>query len=272
MPALPQCTSGNSWYRRFSSVGFDYGTSFQGLSNVRSDGVTHHATANSVIKTNSGLMDGESNYFLHPASIDIPIQLIMVAIYAGKLNDVTCGMTVSTSREISIWIPTEEQLHNGVAKAHAWTTNQGQRVFLANSQLVADDGQLLVDIVDMRCTSYEAAVPANALVEVEQHPYTKMEWKEDIRHFQFPEASSDSKISTTYFLDLLVHKNAALRVLNFNSLIFNSILEQYPGVNITTIGEDKLEQHLTEHTPLYDLLLCSEVKHPPKNSRSTNNQ
>ena len=259
MPSLPQCTSGRSWYQRLSNVGFDYGTSFQELSNVRSDGVTHHATASSTIKTDSGLIVGESKYFLHPASIDIPIQLIMVAIYAGKLNDVSCGMTVSTSREISIWIPTAEQLQKGVAKAHAWTTSQGQRVFLANSQLAADDGQLIVDIVDMRCTSYEAAVPANALEVQEQYPYMKMEWKEDIDHFRFPEASADSKVSVKHFVDLLIHKKSTLRILNIDSQIVPDIFEQHPNTSITSISKGDINRQLREDTTIYDLVLSSEV-------------
>jgi len=161
----------------------------------------------------------------------------MVAIYAGKINDVTCGMTFSTSREISVWVPSAEQVKTRAAKAHAWTTKQGQRVFLANSQLVADDGQLIIDMVDVKCTSYEAAVPTESKINEARHPYSKLEWKEDVDYLQY--STAQSAISTKGFLDLLFHKTSAPTILDLDSVLTPDLLGSHKTGDLTIVAKDE---------------------------------
>lgn len=103
VPSMNQRATGKAWNQALKSVGFDYGPSFQDMQDVRSDGKRFHAAASSVVKTESGMVQGESRYVIHPATIDSCLQLIIVSIYAGRIQDMTCGAVPIQVDEVSIW-------------------------------------------------------------------------------------------------------------------------------------------------------------------------
>ena len=103
VPPMNRKATGKAWNEALRSVGFDYGPSFQDMDDVRSDGERFHAVASSVVKTESGMVQGESRYVLHPATIDSCLQLIIVSIYAGKMEDMTCGAVPTQVSEVLIW-------------------------------------------------------------------------------------------------------------------------------------------------------------------------
>ncbi|MCJ1284085.1 hypothetical protein MMC26_003416 [Xylographa opegraphella] len=251
-PILPLCTSARSWTQRFQEVGFDYGGTFQDMINVRSDGKTYAATADSVVKQECGIIEDESRYALHPGCIDSLVHLIIPAIYAGKLNDVTCGMVSTGFAEVTIWNPTSNQLSNPHAKSYAWTPKHGARTFLANAQLVGSDGQLVADFVGVRCASYEAAVPLSTSKIIKPQPYTRMEWKADIDHLESPkEVSIFSRPDVGSLVSLLVHKNAALRILDIGGKQTPAIVANQKSINLTATADSEnamlnLKQSLPE--------------------------
>lgn len=159
IPHLPQRATGKAWNDGLKEMGFDYGPSFQGMVDVQSDGKNYIAATHFDIKQESGVLEAESRYVLHPGTVDLCLQLIIVSIYAGKLNDMTCGAVPIEVDEVSIWPPSEEQLKNPAATAFSFTDQSSICSFVSGSQLVANDGELLMDITDMRCVAYEAAVP-----------------------------------------------------------------------------------------------------------------
>jgi acyl transferase domain-containing protein len=103
VPSMSQRTTGKAWNLALKSVGFDYGPSFQDMEDVRSDGKLFHAAASSEIKTESGTVEGESRFVLHPATIDSCLQLIIVSIYAGKIQNMACGAVPIQVNEVTIW-------------------------------------------------------------------------------------------------------------------------------------------------------------------------
>jgi acyl transferase domain-containing protein len=103
VPSFNRRATGKAWNQALKSVGFDYGPSFQDMEDVRSDGKQFHAVASSLVKTESGMVQGESRYVVHPATIDSCLQLIIVSIYAGRIEDVTCGAVPIQVDEVSIW-------------------------------------------------------------------------------------------------------------------------------------------------------------------------
>lgn len=215
IPNLPQRASGKSWNQGLRDVGFDYGETFQDMANIRSDGRNFVAAAETALKKECGIMEGESRYVLHPSTVDSCLQLIIVSIYAGRLNDMTCGAVPIQVDEVAIFPPSSDQLRNVKATAHSWTDERGIRAFRSSSQLIAADGEMLMDIKDIRCVAYEAAVPLQTTELIDSQPFMEMVWKTDVESLdQRTGATMDIK----ELIALSVHKNPSLKVLEFGTL------------------------------------------------------
>ena len=235
VPNLPQRASGKSWNQGLREVGFDYGATFQDMDNIRSDGSIYAAACDTAVRTECGIMEGESRHAIHPGIVDSCLQLIIVSIYAGRLNDMTCGAVPIQVDEVAIWPPTAAQLENGAAKAFSWTDQRGLRSFVSGSELVASDGNLLMEISDMRCTAYEAAVPQRLEAVIESQPYGEMVWKYDFDHLR-PTAET-SHLDISLLVELAYHKNAAIRVLEIGSKNSSDILLKSTTVSYTGTAE-----------------------------------
>jgi acyl transferase domain-containing protein/NADPH:quinone reductase-like Zn-dependent oxidoreductase len=215
VPHMSQRATGKAWNQALKDVGFDYGPSFQDMENIRTDGQKFHAASQSTIKTESGMMTGESRYVLHPATIDSCLQLIIVSIYAGKIQDMTCGAVPIQVDEVSIWAPTEEQLKNPEAQAYSWTDQRGIRSFDSGTQLVANDGEVLLSINNMRCVAYEAAVPQKSDAVIKEQPFMELSWNVDID--TLTSESPVKKYTTSDIVALAAFKNPGAKVLDFGA-------------------------------------------------------
>lgn len=187
------------------------------MSDVRSDGKAFAAVARTVLKQDCNTMQGESRHIIHPATVDSCLQLIIVSIYAGRLDDVTCGAVPVQVDEVSIWVPQPHQLAEREAHAYARTSQRGNRSFITHTQLVAQDEELLMDVSNMRCIAYEAAVPQTAHRSTPRQPYMRVEWKADIDHLESPREVDDSPQPTfESLLGLMAHKKASMKVLDLD--------------------------------------------------------
>ncbi|KAK3328126.1 polyketide synthase [Cercophora scortea] len=77
----PRLVSSPIWYRTMKSVGLNYGPHFQGLVNITA-GPSNRIAAATIVDQASD-RSFESNYQLHPTTIDFCLQLLMVAIANG---------------------------------------------------------------------------------------------------------------------------------------------------------------------------------------------
>lgn len=178
MPGFTQRSSGKAWYQAFSDVGFHYGPSFQGLEGIQSNPKLYEAAATSPIKYTSGLVAGESRYILHPSSIDLCLQLIIIAIHSGKIKQLKSGFVPLKADEITINAPYITATGKPSAgQAFAWTDKRAQRSVVTGVQLVSNN-QVLLDITRLRCISYDAVVPPKIEGE-EIMRYWQGSWKPD---------------------------------------------------------------------------------------------
>ncbi|WEW58624.1 hypothetical protein PRK78_004092 [Emydomyces testavorans] len=221
---MPQKASGKLWNQALRAVGFDYGPTFQDMDQIHYDGKTYAASCNTVVKQESGIMQGESRHVLHPATVDSCLQLVIVSIYAGKARDVTCGAVPLQVDEVAIWVPSSEQLQDSAATAYSWTDERGIRSFRSGSQLVARDGSLLMDITDLRSVAYEAAVPQRALDGPVAQPYMEMIWKRDIDDVTSEDAAS--RLSIADLVEMVSHKNPNAKVLDMEGHNSNVVVQQ----------------------------------------------
>ncbi|KAI4118120.1 MAG: hypothetical protein LQ345_001759 [Seirophora villosa] len=214
-PEFPQRASGKSWNQALRDVGFDYGPTFQDMQDIRFDGKTYAATCKTAVKNQVGTMVGESRHALHPAAVDSALQLLIVSIYAGRTNMMPYGAVPVQVDEIAIFTPNAEQLDNGLADCYSWIDQRGLRSYVGGSQLVADDGELLMEISDMRCTSYEAALPQRAEEPLKPQPYGEMAWKLDIDCLEY--ADKLPSLSIPDLVELSLFKKPGTKILEYGS-------------------------------------------------------
>ena len=175
---LTQRVPGKRWYDAFHRVGFEYGPSFQGLESIRTDGKNREAAADVEVTTQSGLMNGESRYILHPSTVDACLQLIIISINAGLYREMPWGIVPIQIEEVSLWLPDAEV--NSRGHALAYTDDHDGRYFNTHTRLLTESGKVVLDIKSLRCVAYESAVPQQSLVPKERQPYMGVSWKPDI--------------------------------------------------------------------------------------------
>lgn len=235
VPDFPQRTSGKAWNQALREVGFDYGLTFQDMTDIRFDGKNYAAACKTAIKSTCGIMEDESRYVLHPSTVDSCLQLIIVSIYAGRLNDMTCGAVPVQVDEVAIWVPTADQVAGNVGNVFSWTEERGFRSFVTDSQLTASDGELLLDIINMRCTAYEAAIPQrieNSLIS--SQPYGEMVWMRDIDSLGSSGDLDDMDVGR--LVELAVFKNPALKVIEVGSKLATGILSKWELLDYTCMA------------------------------------
>ncbi|KAL6861988.1 KR domain-containing protein [Trichoderma novae-zelandiae] len=238
IPQLPQRATGKAWNQALREVGFDYGPTFQDMDDIRFDGRTYQAACSTNVKqiVDDGL--GESRYVLHPACIDSTLQLCIAAIHTGRTNAMDCGVVPVQVDEVAIWPPTEEQLKVQKAKAYATVHRRGIRTSESNVQIVAEDGELLMEIVNMRATAYEAAVPQKAESALEEAPYGEMAWGLDL-----DAAENREGLSTPDLVNLALFKYPGFKTVELGAENAAAILRKNTQASYTilTISQEEAE-------------------------------
>ncbi|TVY61224.1 Reducing polyketide synthase DEP5 [Fusarium oxysporum f. sp. cubense] len=228
VPNLPQRASGKLWNQALKKVGFNYGPTFQDMDNITFDGISYCAQATTNIKTS--VMKDESRHVLHPAILDSCLQLMIVAIWAGRASAMKFGAVPVTAEEIVVWKPTQAQLDgSSSAKAFSWIDPRGQRLFNAHNQLLASDGQVLMEIKSMQCTAYEAAIPQSLEDVTHPQPYSHIVSKPDFLLLR----GSQSHLSLADFIELAQFKNPALKVLTSDTATATAFLARLPELCLT---------------------------------------
>ena len=181
-------------------------------------------------------MTAESKYVIHPSSVDCCLQAIIVSIYAGKLNGVTCGIVPTHIDSVTFWIPkvADNETQSGVV--NAWTYEGSNRHFLANSQLLSHDGKLLLDLRGVHCVAYEAAVPQSfqGSQEQKQQPYWQVEWKPDVSLVQSPQLpDAIFRSSVCDIIHMLRHKMGSVKILDMGDLSLFEGMDEDTSLEVT---------------------------------------
>ncbi|KAI1146399.1 hypothetical protein F4825DRAFT_456522 [Nemania diffusa] len=269
--ALTQRVSGRRWYDAFRRVGFYYGETFQQLRHARTARSLHHATGDVTIRECClEVMQGESRYLIHPSSIDACLQLIIISIHAGKHKEMPWGVVPTRMEEITLF-PAKLGQETSIGHAVAWTDGFEGRRFNTNVRLSGDDDRLLMDIKNLTCTTYEAALPAvpDAADGEEARgpePFSVMSWKPDIETLRnedvgllWPHISSGVG-NLAKFVDLIAHRQRISNILiilpistSATQELVDAILEVVPNDAIVMIGIPTIDSDSDEEIMLSDL-------------------
>ena len=83
--------------------------------------------------------------------------------------------------------------------AVAWTDELSARYFNTHTQLMTESGNKVMDVKNLRCVAYEAAIPQHPSEVMERKPYVGISWKPDIHTLTalqlrqaYPEIQSES--------------------------------------------------------------------------------
>lgn len=224
LPAFPQRATGKAWNQALREVGFDYGPTFQDMDDICFDGKRYEASCHTTIKQEVDKSLGESRYVLHPASVDSVLQLSIAAIYAGRTNAMSCGVVPIQIEQVTMWPPSKTQLAAHTAVGYAWVPRRGIRSFEGSAQMTAADGKMVLEIVNVRTTSYEAAVPQRLetilkdadAADTVAGPYGEMVWALDIDALATGSAQ-DQVLSVSELVNLALFKTPSQRVLELGT-------------------------------------------------------
>ncbi|KAK0635862.1 KR domain-containing protein [Bombardia bombarda] len=238
-PEFSQVASGKSWNQALREVGFNYGPTFQDMDNIRFNGKDYEASCTTNIKQIVDESIGESRYVLHPAIVDSTLQLSIVAIYAGRTNAMDCGVVPVQVDEVTIWPPTKEQVETSKASAYAWVDRRGIRSFENSVQMTADNGEMVMEIVNVRTTAYEAAVPTKDDTALKPAPYGEMAWELDIDSL---ETTATSGVAASELASLVLFKYPGSKVLEVGTKAAISVLKKNPQALYTIAAASDEEE------------------------------
>ncbi|KAL9027875.1 MAG: hypothetical protein Q9196_003666 [Gyalolechia fulgens] len=181
-----------SWYKKFVDVGLGYGPSFQGLSDIRARPGLNRTTAQVALHSTRGSVPyGESSYPIHPATIDLCLQLALIACHAGQPENVRKAFVPVVVDEMTLWIPDAADNASDYGYGQATGERRGLRGVHASTELFGKSGQNLMNIKQLRCVAYDgtSSRDAEALAQA-RNPYLRLVWKPDIQSLTNEEARS----------------------------------------------------------------------------------
>ncbi|KAI1075939.1 lovastatin nonaketide synthase [Whalleya microplaca] len=262
MDDLTQRHSGQKWKESFARVGLEYERQFAGLNAIRTHGKYDYQAAGKIpIATRSDLMQDESRCFLHPATVDSLLQLIIIAINAGLYNEMPWGVIPVRFDEITICNPTVS--HGSVGDGVAWLPEgrtEQSRHFVSNGKLWTADGNVVLDIKGLHTLAYEAALPPKSENALDPMPYASVVWKPDSALVELAKAFPHSEMmhandAIVTLVGIAYHKHPI-------SLLIIDSAEEFPLEEIlktqlaTTIS---VSTSLPETASAKDLVLLSQT-------------
>ncbi|KAK8112196.1 uncharacterized protein PG998_008653 [Apiospora kogelbergensis] len=132
------------WYDAFSNSGLNYGTTFQGLSQIQIPGHGEKQEARCLLASEptKDMMKGESRYLIHPAALDSALQLTIIAHHKGRSSDCSSAFLPVSVGSLTIHVRPNPNtatpaLHEAIAKTTRWDEHgfsSSATVYAANTQ------------------------------------------------------------------------------------------------------------------------------------------
>ncbi|KAI0003422.1 putative polyketide synthase [Xylariaceae sp. FL0662B] len=165
------------WYDKFAETGLLYGPTFQGLSKLQAYPGTNIAAADVALNPTSDTVNGgESQYAIHPATLDTCIQLALISCHAGQVERFNKAFVPILADNINIWVPDSyEERGCGVANGRLL----GLRGLYAQTQLYSKSGHPLMNIGELKCVTYDGISDA-ATSNIPREPYWRPVVRPDI--------------------------------------------------------------------------------------------
>lgn len=246
---LSQHVPGRRWYDAFARVGFEYGPAFQQLEHARTERGVPQAAGAVTVRDTSGRVTGESRALVHPVTIDACLHLVIISVHAGRHREMPWGVVPTRIDEVAVALPQPDDVAPAPGHAVAWTDAHDGRSFNTHAQLLSQSQRTLVDIKNLTCVAYEAAVPVSAGGEAPPAPFSTVSWKPDLARCPADAAVallSDSKTGSevSKLVHLAAHRQPVASVLVVGcppAEVIDATIAQIPGhasVKVGAMGDD----------------------------------
>ena len=201
--SLARKVSSPNWYRTMSKVGLNYGSAFQGLADISTSPVKKIAVAD----ISSEIHIDQSDYQLHPITIDLALQLFSAASSSGQARDFKQICVPTAIDEVYI-CHAHTKVHVTVqAESDCNGPITGDAIGMA-----ADESVLLIK--GLRLSPIQGS---DATTDTDPHAAVELEWRPDV-DFQDPTALFDLP-PTRRSLYAVLEKLTLLCILETNDLL-----------------------------------------------------
>jgi SAM-dependent methyltransferase len=178
-------------------------------------------------------MNLESDYLVHPATIDACLQLALIASHGGNVESAKSAFVPVTIDSLKIWNAAPARyLRNGIAMASG--AKKGPRGLYAKSQLFSETGEILMDMSFLKCISYQGQGQLEENVHISKNPFFRLCWKPDVDCLPDDQAKILFPVAT--------HQDDAILILqNLEELatyMIISVSEKYRQSMEATVSDD----------------------------------
>ncbi|KAL9091247.1 MAG: hypothetical protein Q9159_001542 [Coniocarpon cinnabarinum] len=177
-PGKLQPNAPRVWYERFANVGLNFDGPFRSMKEInvprRRDETIASAKTNLVPETDSNYL--ESDYMVHPATIDALLQCSLVATSCGVVNDLHAKVPVRIGH-MSIRPPPKDAEATWRIDAKSEKTGFGSVDIM--SELYDEQTQdTIVQFREVRCLAYQGSEQQTD--DEDRHPMLRVVWKPDV--------------------------------------------------------------------------------------------
>lgn len=213
-----------NWYGQFTKVGLNYGPQFQALKEISTPRakVGQHAVAKTQLLRGGGEgKETQSNYMIHPITIDIMLQAGIIASTSGVIKTLRANVPVSIEEA---YFQTPTALSQEVATIDCSTTKIGFAAYNMNLCLYDAQQRPCAVLKDVRVTGYQGA--AQVSDEIEREPMLRVLWKPDIttmsgdgiaRYLATFNGTPEEQFAA--IVDVISHKNPRLQILDVTNSV-----------------------------------------------------
>ncbi|KAL8791268.1 MAG: hypothetical protein Q9213_000225 [Squamulea squamosa] len=248
-----RAVNAETWYKRFAEMGLQFGPSFQGYSDIRADPIKNVASAKLALNTTAGMFPGgESDYPIHPASLDLVIRLGLMACNGGQAETGSVQLPIHLDQmRFKLGGLQGQQWATGLARGEL----RGLRGAYAQLQMLGDEGDVILDVDNMRFIDLANEQQSSSAAQARKaysSPFNRL----DNKTGTFPQLSN--------IFDLMGHANPDLRVLQLRAsadlgasqavlktLIGSNGIKRYREYLMTDISHDVLAASRSEFRDVY---------------------
>ncbi|KAI0478369.1 polyketide synthase [Xylariaceae sp. FL0804] len=273
----PRGVNMKMWYKTFSEIGLGYGPVFRGLSDTQADPAQMLATGKVDLLPTGGVNSNgkpESSYAIHPAALDTVFQLGLIACYGGQAERARTAYVPFHINRMYLKAGTNDSLAGGLGTATAKGELRGMRGAYARLQMVNKDGQVILDVPQLRCISYSGkSAPGVGRADFSA-PLMRLSWIPDVRTlgvvqakklFPPPEENADKAYLLDIFERLAALKDLPMANASQNIALFLSWVRRWSETDETQWAAEAKALPSPRRQRLIDQLFretedCADVK------------
>lgn len=169
-----------NWYDKFSTVGLNFGRDFQSMQMVKTDTKQTVMCAQASVRYLTGGGEGrstQSDYMIHPITIDSLLQTALVASSAGTIGKVRCF--VPTVIEHATFAPPTGKIDGPAWLVDAVSEPTGIGSINVAAELHDDRGNVCAQMENISAIAFQGVEESESAID-QRHPMMKVIWKPDI--------------------------------------------------------------------------------------------